>query len=348
VGRFLEPVHVNQPPGSPGLLFVVEKRGVIRVVRRGRKLQRPFLDLRRRVRDDRGDEEGLLSLAFPPDYRESRRLYVAFTDNRDDLQVQEFRRSLHSPAVALRRSGRRVLRIPERFPTHHGGLLLFDRHGRLYIGSGDGGSVGDPFDNAQNKRTLRGKILRIKPLPRGRRSYTTPRSNPFHGRHGRNEIYVMGLRNPWRFSFDPSSGALLIADVGQNVYEEVDWVPRKRIAGANFGWAAFEGNHRFKRDLHVRRPVFPVITYRHFPRCSIIGGYVVRDPGLPLLRHRYVYGDYCTGELFSFLPGPPPRPVRTSRELPLEVPLLTSFGEDLSGHLYATSLDGPVYRIVQR
>lgn len=348
VGRFREPVHVAQPPGSRRLLLVVEKRGVIRVVRQGQKLRRPFLDLRRRVRHNRGDEQGLLSVAFPPDYRQSRRFYVAFTDLGDDLQVQEFRRSVRSPAVALRRTGRRVLEVRKRFFTHHGGLLLFDRHGRLYIGSGDGGGVGDPFNNAQSKRTLRGKILRINPRPRGRRPYTTPRSNPFHGRPGRNEIFAMGLRNPWRFSFDPFTGALLVADVGQNTFEEVNWVPRRRAPGANFGWAAFEANHRYKRGLHPRRPIFPVISYRHIPRCSVTGGHVVRDPGLPSLERRYVYGDYCTGELFSFVPGPRPRPARTSRILPLQVPLLTSFGEDLAGHLYAASQNGPVYRLVQR
>jgi glucose/arabinose dehydrogenase len=342
VASFRQPTHLAQPPGSSPLLFVVERAGVIRVLRRGRKLDRPFLDIRRRVHHH-GVEQGLLSIAFPPDYVRSRRFYVAFTDNRDDLEVVEFRRAAHSETVALRRSARRVLRVPEHFLTHHGGYLVFGPDGHLYIGSGDGGGVGDPRDNAQNKRTLRGKILRIDARPAGRRPYTTPRANPFKHRRGRDEIFAMGLRNPWRFSFD--HGRLFIGDVGQDSYEEVDVVPLSTAEGGNFGWAAWEANHRYKRSLRVRNPIFPEITYRHFPRCSVIGGYVVRDPGLPSLAGRYLYGDYCSGELFTFRPA---RPVRSSRNLPLTVPALASFARDRAGHIYAISLNGPVWRLVER
>jgi glucose/arabinose dehydrogenase len=342
VASFRQPTHLAQPPGTSRLLFVVEKAGVVRVLRQGRKLRRPFLDIRRRVRHS-GVEQGLLSIAFAPDYGRSRRFYVAFTDNHDDLEVFEFRRSLNSATIALRRSARRVLRVPEHFLTHHGGYLVFGPDGHLYIGSGDGGGVGDPQNNAQNRRTLRGKILRIDPLPRRGRPYTTPPSNPFKGRRGRDEIFAMGLRNPWRFSFD--SGRLFIGDVGQDTYEEVDVISLGEANGANFGWAAWEADHRYKRGLRVRNPVFPDITYRHFPRCSVTGGYVVRDPALASLAGRYLYGDYCTGELFTFVPG---RAVRTSRILPLTVPALASFAEDGAGHVYAISLIGPVWRLVER
>jgi glucose/arabinose dehydrogenase len=342
VASFREPTHLAQPPGTSPLLFVVEKAGVVRVLRRGRKLRRPFLDIRRRVRHS-GIEQGLLSIAFAPDYERSRRFYVAFTDNRDDLEVFEFRRSVNAASVALRGSGRRLLRIPEHFLTHHGGYLVFGPDGHLYIGSGDGGGRGDPQDNAQNKRTLRGKILRIDPLPRGNRAYTTPRTNPFKGRRGRDEIFAMGLRNPWRFSFD--RGRLFIGDVGQDTYEEVDVLALSKASGANFGWAAWEGVRRFKRSLRVRNPVFPDITYPHFARCSVIGGYVVRDPSLPGLAGRYLYGDHCTGELSTFRPG---RALRSSRILPLNVPALASFAQDRAGHIYAISLDGPVWRLAQR
>jgi hypothetical protein len=342
IGRFREPIHLAQPPGAPGLLFVVQKAGLIRTVRDGRTLRRPFLDLRRRV-NNRGTEQGLLSLAFAPDYRSSRRFYVAFTDRRDDLEIFEFRRSLNSSVIALRRTARRVLRIPQHFDTHNGGYLLFGPGGHLFIGAGDGGGVGDPRDNAQNKGTLRGKILRINPRRRGRRAYTTPGSNPFKGRRGRNEIFALGLRNPWRFSID--RGRLFIGDVGQDTYEEVDVIGLERANGANFGWAAWEADHRYKRSVRVRNPVFPAITYRHFPRCSVTGGHVVRDPALPSLAGRYLYGDYCTGELFTFRPR---RPAATSRILPLRVPLLSSFAEDQAGHLYALSQTGPVYRLIER
>jgi glucose/arabinose dehydrogenase len=342
VASFHEPTHLAQPPGASRLLFVVERAGVVRVLRDGRRLRRPFLDIRPRVRHS-GVEQGLLSIAFAPDYGQSRRFYVAFTDNHDDLEVFEFRRAVHSPTVALRRSARRVLRIPQHFLTHHGGYLVFGPDGHLYIGSGDGGGVGDPQDNAQNRRTLRGKILRIDPLPRRGRPYTTPRANPFKGRRGRDEIFAMGLRNPWRFSFD--RGRLFIGDVGQDTYEEVDVIGLTEASGANFGWAAWEADHRYKRTLRVRNPVFPAISYRHFRRCSVTGGYVVRDPALPSLAGRYLYGDYCTGELFSFRPG---RAVRSSRILPLSVPALASFAEDGAGHIYAISLSGPVWRLVER
>lgn len=345
IGNFREPVHVAQPPRTPHLLFVVERKGVIRVLRRGRKLGRPFLDIRRRVRHS-GTEQGLLSVAFPPGYRRSRRFYVAYTGNGGDLRVEEFRRSRRSGAVALRRSRRHLLSVKQLSPTHHGGSLVFGPDGFLYVGSGDGGLRGDPHLNGQDRTTLRAKLLRIDPRPRRGRPYTTPRKNPFKGRRGRDEIYAMGLRNPWRFSFDRRSGMLAIGDVGQDEYEEVDLVRRGRGRGANFGWPAFEGRFRYKRRVPVpRRYVRPAITYRHFPRCAVTGGYVVRDRRVPRLFGRYVYGDFCTGELFSITPG---RGVRSSRILPLRVALLASFGEDIRGRIYAVSLNGPVYRIVQR
>ncbi|MEK6277080.1 MAG: PQQ-dependent sugar dehydrogenase [Actinomycetota bacterium] len=342
VGEFREPLFVAQPPGAPGLLLVVEKAGVIRAVRGSRKLRRPFLDIRGRVRH-KGTEQGLLSVAFPPDYQRSRRLYIAFIGRAGTLRVQELRRSRRAQAVALRKP-RNLLAIPQLSATHNGGLLLFGPDGYLYLGAGDGGLVGDPKDNAQNRNTLRGKILRIDPRRRGGRPYTTPRSNPFHGRPGRNEIYAIGLRNPWRFSFDRATGALAIGDVGQDTFEEVDYVPPGQGLGANFGWAAFEGHTRFKRKLRVRHPVEPVVTYRQHPRCAVTGGYVVRDPALYTLDGRYLYGDYCTGELFSFRPEDP---VRSNRRLGLRVPRLSSFGEDSRGHVYLVSLKGPVYWLVQ-
>jgi glucose/arabinose dehydrogenase len=343
LGEFREPLFLTQPPGAPGLLLVVEKAGVIRAVRGGRKLRRPFLDIRGRVRH-KGTEQGLLSVAFPPGYQRSRRFYVAFIGRAGTLRVQELRRSRRAQAVALRKP-RNVLAIPQLTATHNGGLLLFGPDGLLYIGAGDGGLVGDPHNNAQNRKTLRGKLLRIDPRRHGRRPYTTPRSNPFHGRRGRNEIYAMGLRNPWRFSFDRATGALAIGDVGQDTIEEVDYLPPGRGRGANFGWAAFEGRSRFKRKLRVRDPVEPAITYRQHPRCAVTGGYVVRDPALYTFEGDYIYGDYCSGELFSF---DPEDPAGTNRRLRSRVPRLSSFGEDLQGHVYAVSLKGPVYRLVQR
>jgi glucose/arabinose dehydrogenase len=215
----------------------------------------------------------------------------------------------------------------------------------LYIGLGDGGSEDDPERRGQDLSTLLGKILRIDPRPSGGRPYSIPGSNPFVGRAGtRPEIYSYGLRNPWRFSFDSATGALAIGDVGQNEFEEVDLVAEGNGRGANFGWSAYEGLVRFNDDQEAPNAVSPVLVYSHETGCSITGGYVVRDRGLPTLFGRYLYGDYCGAQLRSF-PAMPGRRATDDRALGLEIPQLSSFGEDNAGHIYATSLEGPVYRL---
>jgi hypothetical protein len=230
--------------------------------------------------------------------------------------------------------------------NHNGGLLLFGPGGHLYIGTGDGGGGGDRHGargNAQNLGSLLGKILRIDPLPSGGRAYSVPRSNPFAGRPGaRGEIYSYGLRNPWRFSFDRLTGDLSIGDVGQDLVEEVDFVGRGRGRGANFGWRPFEGRRR-NFDEPAPGAIGPVLQHTHAEGwCSVTGGDVVRDRGVPALYGRYVYGDYCNPELrWATL-----RPGRATAggKLGLSVPALSSFGEDARGRVYALSLNGGVYR----
>ncbi|MEA2273837.1 MAG: hypothetical protein QOI98_2545 [Solirubrobacteraceae bacterium] len=344
IGRFNQPLFVTQPPGDPRRLFVVEKRGRVKVVRGGRVLRRPFLSLRGQV--STAIEQGLLGMAFAPSYRRSRLFYVAFTDRHGRLRIEEWRRSRRSADRANEATRRRVLSIrsqPAR--THNAGNLAFGPDGRLYIGVGDGGGPDDPRRVGQDRSTLLGKLLRIDPRRHGRHRYRAPDSNPFVRRRGmRDEIWAYGLRNPWRFSFDRGTGALVLGDVGQEAYEEIDYRPRGRGRGANFGWSAFEGNHRLNRAVSARRHVRPIHTYGRDNGCAVIAGYVVRDPALPRLRGRLLYGDFCNGEIRSLVPRAPR--ARDPRREHVRVQALSSFGEDRRGRIYVTSLAGPVYRLV--
>lgn len=354
-GRFDEPVFLAQPPGAEQL-YVVEKAGRVVVVDNGRKRAKPFLDIRRRVKDTgEGGEQGMLAIAFAPDYPESKLSYVSYTDRRDALRVVEYRPKPGNDLVADARSARLVLRIPQPTTKHHSGMLAFGPDKYLYIGSGDGGPSGDPNDVAQNKRVLLGKLLRIDPrtqaaAPPGRRksrqptAYTVPRDNPFVGRPGRDEIYSYGLRNPWRFSFDRATGALAIGDVGNERYEEISILPYRKARGANFGWSNWEANYRLKRGLPRDRTVEPLIAYPHSNGCAVTGGYFVRDPRLARIAGRevvgrYVFGDYCTGRLFGVRLTPKGR--GKERTFRFRVPSLTSFAEDRDGRVYLLQQFGP-------
>jgi glucose/arabinose dehydrogenase len=345
IGTFRDPLYVTAPPGDRRRVFVVEQSGRIVLLLGGKRVRRPFLNLSREV--TAGGEQGLLSMAFAPDYARSGRFYVYFTDRRGDQRVQEFRRSQGSPNRANKSTRRQLLVMPDPYGNHNGGLLLFGPDDLLYIGTGDGGSAGDPENRAQNLDSLLGKILRIDPRGAGSAAYRSPGSNPFVGRGGRDEIYSYGLRNPWRFSFDRRTGDLFIGDVGQNAFEEVDYARRGTARGRNYGWSCFEGRSRFDDSRSCPGAVPPIHTYgRAGGNCSVTGGVVVRDPALPALRGRYVYGDYCAGRIRSLR-------VRRGRATGdrrhnLRVPELSSFGEDARGRVYATSLSGPVYRLRSR
>jgi glucose/arabinose dehydrogenase len=322
---------------------VVEQTGRVEVLRDGDTQPSPFLDLRGQV--SCCGEQGLLSMAFAPDYPRSGLLYVDYTDRAGDTRVVEYRRSTSDPLAVDRSSRRVVLRVDQPFSNHNGGLILFGPDGLMYVGLGDGGGEGDPDRVGQDLSTPLGKILRIDPRPSNGRPYSVPKSNPFVNRKGaRPEIYSYGLRNPWRFSFDRVTGALAIGDVGGSRFEEVDLVPRAAGRGANFGWSAYEGFARLNEDQTAPNAVPPVLVYSHDDGCSVTGGYVVRDRTLPSLYGRYLYGDYCSGELRSF-PAMPGRRATDDVALGLQVPSLSSFGQDDAGHIYATSLDGPVYRL---
>jgi glucose/arabinose dehydrogenase len=349
VGSFISPVYVAAPTGDRQRIFVVEQPGRIRVVRGGVPLTESFLDIRNLV--SFGGERGLLSIAFPADYASSGRFYVYYTARSPDgaMTIAEFRRASADRAAPASR--RIVLSIPHPRGNHNGGQLQFGPDGYLWIGTGDGGGAGDPDFNGQDLNSLSGKLLRIDPRVTGTAPYTVPGDNPFSGQSGRRgEIWAYGLRNPWRFSFDRETGDLVIGDVGQGEWEEIDFAPAPgRGRGANYGWGCWEGRHAFEgnsgepgcRPLPAQ--VAPVHEYSHSRGCSVTGGYVVRDPALPALSGRYVYGDYCRNPLWSVRLATPS--AQDDRQLGLGVPGLSSFGEDACGRVYATSGDGPLYRL---
>jgi glucose/arabinose dehydrogenase len=345
VGTFDAPLYVAAAPGDRRRLYVVEQGGRIRIVRGGRTLSRPFLDLSAQV--TAGGEQGLLSVAFPPDHQSTGRFYVYFTDRAQQQRVVEYRRS--SPDRADPASARVVMQMADPEPNHNGGNMQFGPDGYLYVATGDGGGADDrhgPRGNAQNLGSLLGKLLRIDPRPASGAPYRVPPSNPFAGREGlRGEIYSYGLRNPWRFSFDRATGDLSIGDVGQDQVEELNFVRRGRGRGANFGWRPFEGRRRNIAGESAPNAVAPVLQHTHRAGwCSITGGYVVRDRGLRALRGRYVYGDFCKGQIRAARLRP--QGARADRGLGLRtIDRLASFGEDARGRVYVVSLAGPVYRL---
>jgi glucose/arabinose dehydrogenase len=349
VGSFDQPLYVTAPPGDSSRLFVVEQTGRIRIVKNGKKLSTPFLDVSGKV--SCCGEQGLLSMAFAPDYAKTKKLYVNYTDKAGKDTTWEYRASSADRANAG--SARNLFSIPDPEGNHNGGQLQFGPDGLLYIGTGDGGGANDVHGargNGQNLGALLGKILRVDPAASGGKPYTVPSSNPFVGRSGaRPEIYLYGVRNPWRFSFDRSAGDLVIGDVGQSAREEIDFFSKGKGAGKNLGWRPREGRIQNPAYPNESAPgaFDPQYDYSHADgSCSITGGYVVRDKRVSALLGRYVYGDYCKGDLFSIKLSDARATSR--RNLGLHVDQLTGFGEDALGRVYATSQAGSVYRIVAR
>ena len=328
LGEFDQPVYVTQPRDEPSHLYVVEQCGRVQRIPSAGGEPSMFLDISDQVTC--GGEQGLLSIAFAPDYRDSGLLYAYYTDTEGDQRIVEYERAPDDPAAADPESARELLRMDDFAENHNGGLLLFGPDGELYAGTGDGGGAGDPERTAQDLQSPLGKLLLIDT----RKAGAPP------------AIAAYGLRNPWRFSFDRETGDLWIGDVGQDAVEEIDSVPAAELdRELNFGWSAFEGSQEFNSDQEAPGALAPTLEYpRTDGACSVTGGYVVRDPQLPTLYGRYLYGDFCLGELRSFT-AEAGAPARDDRPLGLEVDSLSSFGEDASGRVYATSLDGPVYRL---
>ncbi|MDZ7780536.1 MAG: PQQ-dependent sugar dehydrogenase [Gemmatimonadota bacterium] len=345
---FESPVFVTAAPGYPERLFVVEQGGLIRVIRNGEVLPEPFLDLTSRV--STGGERGLLGMAFHPAYPGNGWVFVNYTDVDGNTRIVRYTVSGDTPDVADPESRTEVLFVDQPFSNHNGGMLAFGRNdGMLYIGLGDGGDAGDPDDNGQDPGTLLGSMLRIDVNLAGE-GYFVPTSNPFFDDpDARDEVWAYGLRNPWRFSFDPATGDLYMGDVGQNEWEEISVQPGGSPGGENYGWSVMEGTHCFdpSTGCNTTGLVLPVHEYGHDEGCSVTGGYVYRGAAIPELQGRYLFADYCSGWIRSFLlAGGEATDVQDhSDELSVDGSV-ASFGRDEAGELYVVVHEGEVYRIV--
>ena len=327
-----QPLGMATRPGDDAL-YVAEKGGRIVALRPGGP-QRTVLDLSGEV--SAGTEQGLLGLTFSPD---GRFLYVNYTDRAGDTRLHEFATTEDGIVPESRRE---VLTLDQPYSNHNGGHLAFGPDGLLYVGVGDGGSAGDPHDNAQDLGTLLGKMLRIDPRPADGRGYGIPPDNPFTGRDGaRPEIWAFGLRNPWRYSFDRETADLWIGDVGQTAREEIDVQPGRSSGGENYGWDAFEGSLPFEPP-YPKRTVGPVYDYGRALGATVIGGFVYRGSAIPALRGAYLFGDFYNPPVRALVPA---NQGFRHVELGIRVDNLVSFGEDQAGELYLISIAGPVYRL---
>ncbi len=363
-------LYITQPALEKDRLFVLNQKGQIHIIKNGKTLNEPFLDISDRVHGSLtpGSEEGLLGLAFHPEYKENGYFYVNYVDRNDTSVVSRFSVTQH-PDTADKNSEKILLKLAQPFGNHNGGHLAFGpRDGMLYIGFGDGGKWGDPYDNAQNLNTLLGAILRID--VNSGDPYSIPVDNPFIGQKDkRPEIFCYGLRNPWRFSFDRETNDLIIGDVGQNLWEEISWTTWDVSKGANYGWRTMEANHCYNPEefCDTTGLVMPVHEYPNNAAymkilmgmdnseatgCSVTGGYVYRGADNPHLWGTYIFGDYCTGRIWSFKlkDGKPVGFKNLRKELKKhskDVPLfISSFGEDNSGELYVVDYLGAVYKFV--
>lgn len=328
---------VDLQPDNSGKLFVLEKAGRIRIISNDQLLSDPFLDITDRV-SSLGNEQGLLGLAFHPNYSQSGYFYINYTGRGGTTFISRFHASDN---VADAGSELNLLKVDQPFANHNGGVLVFGPDGFLYAGLGDGGSQGDPFGNGQSLSTLLGKILRIDvDSPEGE-PYAIPPDNPFG-----NEILYYGLRNPWRISFDKLTGDLYIADVGQGDWEEIDFVPAGSPGGLNFGWNYYEGNHDYENNGATGDFVFPVAEYSHAEGgCSVTGGYIYRG-SMPEWNGVYLYGDYCTGYVWGLIHAQDgswqtQRLFETNQRI-------TSFGRNEAGDIYLLSDGGSIFLLARK
>jgi glucose/arabinose dehydrogenase len=337
------PVYLANAGDGSGRVFVVEKAGRIKVIKNGKALEEPFLDIVPKVRS-KESERGLLSVAFHPLYRQNGRFFINYTDLKGDTVVSEFKAS-SDPDRGNADSERVLLKIKQPASNHNGGQLQFGPDGYLYIGTGDGGFQGDPSGNGQDLDTLLGKMLRID--VNGGAPYGIPADNPFKGSSGaRPEIWAYGLRNPWRFSFDPSTGDMYIGDVGEGKWEEVDFQPRSSRGGENYGWRLLEGSYEFKLPdgYDTKGLTFPVVEYSHDDGCSVTGGYVYRGKQSPGINGTYFFSDYCSGKLWG-LRKKPGGSWEWAKFLDTGLNV-SSFGVDEAGEIYILDLGkGGISRI---
>jgi len=343
------PLFVTTPPGDQARVFVVERTGQIRIFRNGVLLPTPFLDITGQLFS--GPEQGILGLAFPPDYATSRFFVVYYVNPNAETVLSRFHVASAAADTALPGEDT-LLSIPQPiYPDHNGGMLAYGPDGYLYVSVGDGGCCGDPNGRGQDRTDLLGSLLRLGVGASG--PYTIPATNPWAGHATfRHELWNYGLRNPWRFSFDRATGDLYIGDVGNDAYEEVSFLSHTSAGGENLGWRIMEGRSCFGgAACDTTGLVLPVLAYGHSDGCSVIGGYVYRGAAMPALRGNYFYADFCSGWVRSFRIAGGGGGVATDRREyalldPSELP--TSFGEDANGELYITTESGNVYKIVEQ
>jgi len=346
-----QPLFVTHAGDGSGRLFIVEKVGRIRIVQDGVMLDTPFLDISDKV--SLSSEQGLLGLAFTPDYPTSGTFYVNYTNKIGDTVIARYAVAPDEPNQADPASELPILQLDQPAPNHNGGMLAFGPDGYLWIGMGDGGAANDRFGNGQNPQTLLAKLLRINVNSDPDEPYTIPPDNPWvtadwNGQDVRNEIWAVGLRNPWRWSFDRQTHDLWIADVGQNMIEEINVVPNApSTGGLNFGWPIMEGKSCFQTENCDQTGLtLPVTDYRHEGNCSVTGGYVYRGGAHKAWNGAYFYGDYCSGRIWALAPdGSGSWTTVQLAQFPIA---LSSFGEDEGGELYVTDLSGgTVYRMTE-
>lgn len=342
------PVFVTAPPGDTTRVFIVEKAGLVRILKNGVMLTQPFLDITDQT--SKGDEQGLLGLAFAPDYGTSGRFFVSYTavggGNAGHSVLSWFLASTTNPDSAVK-SETVLFEMDQPFANHNGGMITFGPDGYLYVGFGDGGDGGDPLETGQDLSDELGSILRVN-VAGGLFSY--PGDNPFAETPGAvGSIWQYGLRNPWRFSFDRQTGDMYIADVGQNQYEEVNVVPAGNPGGQNFGWDDMEGKHCYEENpCGSNTSTRPFIEYSHGGgRCSVTGGYVYRGAAVPAIAGLYFYADYCSGTVWSFRYGSGSISEERSWSQLKANGSITSFGEDGRGELYVTTQSGRLLRFAQ-
>lgn len=346
---FDQPVFLTHAGDDSGRIFVVEKEGTIRIVRDGAVVAPEFLNITDRV-TTAGNEQGLLGLAFPPNFSESGYFFVNYSDLSGNTAISRFQVDPANPDVADPASEFAVLGIEDPARNHNGGMLAFGPDGYLWIGMGDGGGADDTFGNGQNPDTLLGKMMRLDVTSDPSVPYVIPSDNPWvaadwNGVDVRDEVWAIGLRNPWRYSFDRFTGDLWIADVGQNQFEEVNYVVSGSTGGLNFGWPIMEGMHCFQSDDCDQTGLqLPVAEYDHSQGCSVTGGYVYRGSMFPALQGVYIFGDFCSGLVWATIPNPD-----GSWNTTMMVgsnSQISSFGEDENGELYATDLSsGTIYQV---
>jgi glucose/arabinose dehydrogenase len=334
------PVYMTVPDDGSGRFFFVEQAGRIRIYQNGQLNEQPFLDIRQEV--SLASERGLLGLAFHPNYTQNGYFYVNYTDRNGNTVIARFQVSAQDPDRADPQSEMHLLEVNQPYANHNGGMVAFGPDGYLYLGLGDGGSAGDPHNNAQSLDTLLGKILRID--VDSSEPYAIPPDNPFLEGQGRPEIWAYGLRNPWRFSFDTATSDLYIGDVGQNEWEEIDYLPAGSSGGTNFGWNYMEGNHIYRDNQPQNLDLTPpVAEYNHSQGCSVTGGYVYRGTNLPDWDGIYLFGDYCSGivwGLFQLSPG-----AWEQQKLFETGARISSFAQDLQGEVYLINLNGSISKL---